>query len=316
MSAVFTATCEGVNNAGVVAGDSGAPFTAVAIATTTPVTTITYDISQKFAAGLTSVKFLCPTGATAVLQEGAVTGAQSLAITSLRYYRGYVYFSANPSASVALLRGRDAFSTNLVQLMIRSTGAFELRNGVTTVYTGNSAVPLTAQWVRYLLKLDPAGTSMTLSLWYGTNINGGTPDVGPNTYSYTPVATAQAANASSSGSLNRMDYGPSTAQSNALTVWMDGIVEDNAADPGPATNVVHTLSPASGITPTTVTATATGYGLPAGSRSWAFNWGDGTAVTTLTTATGVDTKSATHTYAAVTDGVPHTDPTQVTLTVT
>lgn len=135
-------------------------------------------------------------------------------LTSNVYYTMYVKVTAFPSVTTIIAHLRAA-GVARHQLRITNTGTLQLRNNVTAVAT--SVATLTAgQWARLDWQVLN-GTTQTLKIFLGANINGA-------------VADETISGASTTGTMDECQWGVTTAAT--VDLYLAGIVHSDSALPG------------------------------------------------------------------------------------
>lgn len=135
-------------------------------------------------------------------------------LTSNVYYTMYVKVTAFPSVTTIIAHLRAA-GVARHQLRITNTGTLQLRNNVTAVAT--SVATLTAgQWARLDWQVLN-GTTQTLKIFLGANING-------------TVADETISGASTTGTMDECQWGVTTAAT--VDLYLAGIVHSDSALPG------------------------------------------------------------------------------------
>ncbi len=274
MATVFTASCDGVDQATTSVADAGFPYTSILLGAGS---TVTYDAANKME-GTAAVKFV---GAANVTATAKLTGLTATRRVMRRYWR----LPVAPSATgVVLTRLRDGGAVTLASLNLDINGHLLIRDRTTTrwtstgVYTNNAAL-------RTVFTVDSTALTIRVDIYIGTNLNGTTPDETSGVQVYTTATIAQ------------VEDGMGTAQGVGLTytMYMDAVLDDDTADPGGLSSALLaalTVSPTSGTVPFTVTATASATGGTGTVKNYAFVWGDGGTTASQTAV------SATHSYVS------------------
>ncbi len=137
-----------------------------------------------------------------------------------RYMRRYFRFAALPVGGMTLIRTRvNATTATTAQVVLNSSGLFQIRDGNTGVATSTTAVTLNT-WVRLEWGVDGTTTNtQTLKIFVLGNYNGST-------------ASETVSGAYTNGSFDRVIDGLGTALYNG-TAWIDGIADDTSSYVGP-----------------------------------------------------------------------------------
>jgi hypothetical protein len=182
-------------------------------------------------------------------------------LVSTRFARFYVTVESLPLAMNLLVADAVATSTNRAQVQITTTGTVRIRNGVVTVAetatTLAAGSPVRIEW-------DLTGTTQTLRLFTGANVNGTVPDE--------TITGAQ-----TQGTFDRLRFGATASYSGNL--WIDELAVDSTTSPGtavtgPSTNDQWELKFEGGTNGAAATAANTGTTVaPAGGGTTIFTTG-------------------------------------------
>ena len=189
-----------------------------------------------------------------------------------RIYR----ISAAPSATSDILMLRTSTDTSLYSVQISNTGRLVLgRSGATT--TGTATLPVGVEF-RVVVTVNAAGTQLSAAVY--PNISGTAPI---DTFSLA-LSTPTSIGYSREGLITVGGLGP------GVTLDLAWPQDDDESDPGLRKYVYATVDKTSFIVPELVTVNVFDENLPAGTKTYTVNFGDGTTVGPQASAT------FTHTY--------------------
>ncbi|HSR87236.1 MAG TPA: hypothetical protein VLM11_23900, partial [Streptosporangiaceae bacterium] len=162
------------------------------------------------------------TGSTAALSR--VQWTSSMGTQTQVWFRAYLYFTANPAATVRVIN-QDQGHTACAVVVVLPSGKLQLRTGSagTQTFTTTSTIPLN-HWFRvegYTIGSSTAG-QVQLELFK-------TPDA------TTPDETdTSAATINTYGSMDTYNFGISAYTANVATYWEDDVAISNGGYLGPA----------------------------------------------------------------------------------
>ena len=283
MATVFTATCDGADAGAVAVTDPGFPYSTLAVGVGS---TLVYDVANKME-GTSAVRF---TGGDNAFMTAKLTGLAATRRVMRRYWK---LPAASSATGVVLTRLRDSAATTLASLNLNVGGNLLIRDRAVTRWT-STATYINNVPFRTVFTVDSAATTIRVDIYSGANINGTVPDETSGAQIYTAATIGQ------------VEDGMGTAQGVGLTytLFMDGVLDDDTADPGPivvaaALSAGLTVSPTAGTVPFTVTATATSAGGTGTAKTYAWSWGDGATTAAQAAATATHSFTVAGTYTVV-----------------
>lgn len=197
-------------------GASGNPFDRVDIGSGA---SVIFDNTEA-AHGALSYAF--STGATkslARLQWNSSVGTQTQV-----WFRAYLYFTANPAATVRVL-DQDQGHTACAVVVVLPTGRIQVRTGSTgtQTLTSKSTIPLN-RWFRIEGYVIGSPTAGQVQLEIFTSPDSTTPD----------ETLTSAANINTYGPMDTYNFGISTTTANVATYWEDDMGISTSGYLGPA----------------------------------------------------------------------------------
>ncbi|MBO0825578.1 MAG: hypothetical protein J2P27_17260, partial [Actinobacteria bacterium] len=191
------------------------------------------------------------TGSTAALARVQWTG--SMGTQSQVWFRAYLYFNADPAATVRVL-DQDQGHTASAVVVVLPSGRLQVRTGAagTQTLTTSAAIPL-HQWFRIEGYTIGSATAGQVQLQLFNAADATTPD----------ETRTSAATINTYGSMDTYNFGVSSNTANVARYWEDDIAISNAGYLGPAGSlppppITLTNSAEGGSSGTTVTAANSG----------------------------------------------------------
>jgi fibronectin-binding autotransporter adhesin len=274
VAVTVTNTCEGTNGAAVTTANTGP--NGWDLVTLSNSGTATFDTTVAHG-GASSLKL----ATTATAGTAFVTWSSSFTGTTVAtaYSRVYLYLTAIPAATVALMRYLSTASTNAAILQLTTTGKIRTYNAAGSVLTtGTTTIPLN-QWVR--VEFDVTGDAVNGSI---------SARLYTSPESTTAAETITNTTVNTSNPLDRIRIGMSATIANQ-TMWLDDIALSDVGPIGP----VASGAAFTGAVTLGGGGTLTAAGTPTAADTVTLGGGGTLAVTGTPTAAGTVTVGGTGT---------------------
>lgn len=199
-------------------------------------------------------------------------------VTGPRVFSRIYRINGTPTATSDILQLRATAGGAAHKAQIGSTGRLSVVSSTGSQSLSAAALPVGTEF-RVVYTVNAAGTLFSAAIY-------------PNITSTTPTETISVATTATAINALREGFITATGLGSGVTLDLAWPQDDNASDPGLRKYVYATVDKTSFIVPELVGVTVTDENMPAGTKTYKVNFGDGTTVGPQAGA------SFTHTYTA------------------